>query len=170
MTRGWTRATLGIGTGLTATPAIAQSVHAYIRSWIRARFGVEAAATVRIQYGGSVKPDSVDELMQCPDVDGCLVGGASLSADAFSRIFGRGGLIVASSTRRPSYSSSPGRDGIMKKRDKRKRCFAAAGVITISTRLRRAILRAPRRRLRGEAYTRQTRKTSQGEAAAAYCK
>ena len=76
-----------IGTGLTATPAIAQSVHAFIRSWLRERFGGVAAATVRIQYGGSVKPDSVDELMQCPDVDGCLVGGASLSADQFSRIF-----------------------------------------------------------------------------------
>lgn len=77
-----------IGTGLTATPAIAQSVHAYIRSWVHERFGGEAAAAVRIQYGGSVKPDSVDELMQCPDVDGCLVGGASLNADQFSRIFG----------------------------------------------------------------------------------
>lgn len=77
-----------IGTGLTATPAIAQSVHSYIRGWVRETFGLNAAAAVRIQYGGSVKPDSVDELMQCPDVDGCLVGGASLSADQFSRIFG----------------------------------------------------------------------------------
>eukprot|EP00227_Mantoniella_beaufortii_P010203 CAMPEP_0197590938 /NCGR_PEP_ID=MMETSP1326-20131121/12306_1 /TAXON_ID=1155430 /ORGANISM="Genus nov. species nov., Strain RCC2288" /LENGTH=660 /DNA_ID=CAMNT_0043156253 /DNA_START=110 /DNA_END=2089 /DNA_ORIENTATION=+ len=77
-----------IGTGLTATPAIAQSVHAYIRSWVSDRFGAKAAAAVRIQYGGSVKANSVDELMQCPDVDGCLVGGAALSSDQFSRIFG----------------------------------------------------------------------------------
>ena len=77
-----------IGTGLTATPAIAQSVHAFIRGWTRAAFGDAAADAVVIQYGGSVKPDSVDELMRCPDVDGCLVGGASLQADAFARIFG----------------------------------------------------------------------------------
>ena len=77
-----------IGTGLTATPAIAQSVHAFIRGWIRRAFGDAAADAVVVQYGGSVKPDSVDELMQCPDVDGCLVGGASLQADAFARIFG----------------------------------------------------------------------------------
>lgn len=77
-----------IGTGLTATPAIAQSVHAFVRGWVRSTFGDAAADAVIIQYGGSVKPDSVDELMQCPDVDGCLVGGASLSADAFARIFG----------------------------------------------------------------------------------
>ena len=77
-----------IGTGLTATPAIAQSVHAFIRGWIEDGHGPMAAAATRIQYGGSVKPDSVDELMRCPDVDGCLVGGASLNADHFSRIFG----------------------------------------------------------------------------------
>jgi triosephosphate isomerase len=77
-----------IGTGLTATPAIAQSVHAFIRGWIEDVHGPMAAAATRIQYGGSVKPDSVDELMRCPDVDGCLVGGASLNADHFSRIFG----------------------------------------------------------------------------------
>ena len=48
-------------------------------------FGDKSAERVVIQYGGSVKPDSVDELMRCPDVDGCLVGGASLQADAFAR-------------------------------------------------------------------------------------
>ena len=74
-----------IGTGLTATPAIAQSVHAFIRGWVREVFGDKSAERVGIQYGGSVKPDSVDELMRCPDVDGCLVGGASLQADAFAR-------------------------------------------------------------------------------------
>jgi len=75
-----------IGTGLTATPAIAQAVHAYVRSWLGEAYGDEAAGKVRIQYGGSVTPESVDELMACPDIDGCLVGGASLVADKFSRI------------------------------------------------------------------------------------
>ena len=75
-----------IGTGLTATPAIAQSVHKLIRNWIEERYSKSVAQKVRIQYGGSVKPESVDELMQCPDIDGCLVGGASLSSDDFARI------------------------------------------------------------------------------------
>jgi triosephosphate isomerase len=75
-----------IGTGLTATPAIAQSVHAYIRSWVRDRFGNRAAAAVRIQYGGSVKPDSVDELMQCPDV----VGRTALTLPSLFRVKGQG--------------------------------------------------------------------------------
>jgi triosephosphate isomerase len=75
-----------IGTGLTATPAIAQSVHKLIRNWITEKYSKAVAEKVRIQYGGSVKPDSVDELMQCPDIDGCLVGGASLSSDDFARI------------------------------------------------------------------------------------
>ena len=65
-----------IGTGLTATPAIAQSVHAGIRQWFRTNYGESVAAKIQIQYGGSVKPETVDELMQAPDVDGCLVGGA----------------------------------------------------------------------------------------------
>ncbi|GAX85564.1 hypothetical protein CEUSTIGMA_g12979.t1 [Chlamydomonas eustigma] len=76
-----------IGTGLTATPAIAQSVHSYIRSVIKEMYSPEVANAVRIQYGGSVTPESVDELMTCPDIDGCLVGGASLVAEKFSRIF-----------------------------------------------------------------------------------
>ena len=63
-----------IGTGLTATPAIAQSVHKLIRNWIAEKYSKSVADRVRIQYGGSVKPDSVDELMQCPDIDGGLVG------------------------------------------------------------------------------------------------
>ena len=81
------RTRVGHRHGAHATPAIAQSVHAFVRGWVRSTFGDAAADAVIIQYGGSVKPDSVDELMQCPDVDGCLVGGASLSADAFARIF-----------------------------------------------------------------------------------
>ena len=76
-----------IGTGLSATPAIAQSVHAYIRSWVRETYGPAVAGAVRIQYGGSVTPETVDELMMCPDIDGCLVGGASLVPDKFARIF-----------------------------------------------------------------------------------
>eukprot|EP00958_Prasinococcus_capsulatus_P004326 scaffold401_cov399-Prasinococcus_capsulatus_cf.AAC.10 len=75
-----------IGTGLTATPAIAQSVHVGIRQTLRELYGNDIAERVRIQYGGSVKPENVAELMHCPDVDGCLVGGASLSADSFQRI------------------------------------------------------------------------------------
>ncbi|CAM9213683.1 unnamed protein product [Phaeothamnion confervicola] len=75
-----------IGTGLTATPAIAQSVHLFIRGWLSRRYGSAVADRVRIQYGGSVTPETVDELMACPDVDGCLVGGASLDAAKFARI------------------------------------------------------------------------------------
>jgi len=75
-----------IGTGRTATPAQAQEVHAFIRGWLRERFGAATADALRIQYGGSVKADNVDELMACPDVDGALVGGASLKAESFARI------------------------------------------------------------------------------------
>ena len=76
-----------IGTGLTATPAIAQSIHAFIRGSLAEMYSQEVADAVRIQYGGSVTPETVDELMTCPDIDGCLIGGASLAADKFSRIF-----------------------------------------------------------------------------------
>jgi triosephosphate isomerase (TIM) len=75
-----------IGTGLSATPAIAQSVHSAIRKWLRRQYGNEVAEVVRIQYGGSVTADTVDELMKCPDIDGALVGGASLTAKSFARI------------------------------------------------------------------------------------
>jgi triosephosphate isomerase len=74
-----------IGTGRTATPAIAQEVHAQVRSELRKRFGA-GAETIRVQYGGSVKPDNVAELMAQPDIDGALVGGASLDAESFARI------------------------------------------------------------------------------------
>jgi len=74
-----------IGTGRTATPEIAQEVHAFVRDRLRRRFGA-AADAIRIQYGGSVKPDNVDALMSQPDIDGALVGGASLDPEAFSRI------------------------------------------------------------------------------------
>jgi triosephosphate isomerase (TIM) len=75
-----------IGTGDTATPADAQAMHAAIRGALGELFGAETADGVRIQYGGSVKPDNVDELMAQPDIDGALVGGASLKAESFLRI------------------------------------------------------------------------------------
>jgi triosephosphate isomerase len=74
-----------IGTGENATPDQAQAVHAAIRGWLRSSYGA-VADDVRIQYGGSVKADNAAELMSCPDVDGALVGGASLSADGFAAI------------------------------------------------------------------------------------
>jgi len=75
-----------IGTGRNATPDQAQSAHAHIRSLLSEKFGQLAADGIRIQYGGSVKPDNALELMKCPDVDGALVGGASLVAADFAAI------------------------------------------------------------------------------------
>ena len=75
-----------IGTGKTATKEQAQEAHQFIRSLIDKAFGNEFAQSVRILYGGSVKPDNIDDLMAMPDVDGALVGGASLTADSFSKI------------------------------------------------------------------------------------
>ena len=72
-----------IGTGETATPEQAAQVHKYIRKWIAQRLGDEAATILRILYGGSVKPDNAKELMAIEDIDGLLVGGASLHADQF---------------------------------------------------------------------------------------
>mmetsp|Transcript_14104 Transcript_14104/g.29674 ORF Transcript_14104/g.29674 Transcript_14104/m.29674 type:complete len:787 (+) Transcript_14104:228-2588(+) len=78
-----------IGTGLVATPEQAQAAHLAIRDTMKAMYGEYSgvAETVRIQYGGSVTPDSIAELMGEADVDGALVGGASLNADSFTRIF-----------------------------------------------------------------------------------
>jgi triosephosphate isomerase (TIM) len=75
-----------IGTGRNATPDDAQSTIAHIRSVVADVGGKDAAASVRIQYGGSVKPSNAAELMACPDIDGALVGGASLDADDFAGI------------------------------------------------------------------------------------
>ena len=75
-----------IGTGKTATTEQAQQVHAFIRREISKSHGNEIAQTIRIQYGGSVKPDNARELLSQPDVDGALVGGASLDAGSFSDI------------------------------------------------------------------------------------
>ncbi len=75
-----------IGTGRTATPAQAQEMHAFVRRVFAGRFSQEAAASLRVLYGGSVKPDNIAGLMKQPDVDGALVGGASLEAESFARI------------------------------------------------------------------------------------
>ena len=75
-----------IGTGRTATPGQAQEVHAFIRGWLAKELGAAMAAAVRIQYGGSVKADNAAELMRQPDIDGALVGGASLQAADFVAI------------------------------------------------------------------------------------
>ncbi|NNG07321.1 MAG: triose-phosphate isomerase [Desulfobacteraceae bacterium] len=72
-----------IGTGRTATPDQAQEVHRFVREWIAETFGRETAVLIRILYGGSVKPDNAKDLMSRPDIDGALVGGASLKADSF---------------------------------------------------------------------------------------
>ncbi len=73
-----------IGTGLTATPEQAQEVHAMIRGLLTDLYGNEIAQTIRIQYGGSAKPGNTAELMSQPDVDGLLVGGASLKVEDFA--------------------------------------------------------------------------------------
>jgi triosephosphate isomerase (TIM) len=75
-----------IGTGDTATPGDAQAMHAAIRGLLGELYDADTAANTRILYGGSVKPDNVDDLMAQPDIDGALVGGASLKADSFLRI------------------------------------------------------------------------------------
>lgn len=75
-----------IGTGKTATPEQAQDAHLFIRKHLAAKLGEGFASGVRILYGGSVKPDNVDSIMAQPDVDGALVGGASLKAADFLRI------------------------------------------------------------------------------------
>jgi len=75
-----------IGTGVTATPEQAQEAHAFIRSLVADQFGRDVADKVRIQYGGSVTPDNAATLMGQADVDGALVGGASLDAEKFAKI------------------------------------------------------------------------------------
>jgi triosephosphate isomerase len=75
-----------IGTGKTATDDQAQEAHAFIRGVVAELFGSPAADAVRVLYGGSVKPENVKGLMAMPDIDGALVGGASLKADSFAAI------------------------------------------------------------------------------------
>jgi len=79
-----------IGTGRNATPAQAVEVHQFIRARLAERLGVETARSIRILYGGSVKPDNVAALMGAPEIDGALVGGASLMVDSFVRIVKEG--------------------------------------------------------------------------------
>ena len=75
-----------IGTGKTATSDQVQEAHRFIRGLVEKGFGNRLAGSIRILYGGSVKPENINELMALPDVDGALVGGASLSAETFSKI------------------------------------------------------------------------------------
>ena len=70
-----------IGTGKVASPAQAQEVHAEIRKWVAENVSPEVAGLLRIQYGGSVKASNAKELAACPDIDGFLIGGASLKPD-----------------------------------------------------------------------------------------
>ena len=75
-----------IGTGKTATPEQAQEIHAHIRSLLAAKYGKEVAEEISILYGGSCKPGNAKELFACPDIDGGLIGGASLKAEDFIAI------------------------------------------------------------------------------------
>jgi triosephosphate isomerase len=75
-----------IGTGRTATPEIAAEVHLHIRELARKHFGEDSARELRVLYGGSVKPDNVKGLMAQDEIDGALVGGASLKADSFAAL------------------------------------------------------------------------------------
>lgn len=83
-----------IGTGKTATPQQAQEAHKYIRDLLTKIYNEDVAGQIRIQYGGSVKPENTEELMRQPDVDGALVGGASLKADSFAEIVKKAGEVV----------------------------------------------------------------------------
>jgi triosephosphate isomerase len=79
-----------IGTGVTAMPHQAQEVHGFLRALLTQVWGESVAQTVRIQYGGSVRPENIAALMAQPDIDGALVGGASLDAMTFAQILMHG--------------------------------------------------------------------------------
>jgi triosephosphate isomerase len=91
-----------IGTGKVATPRQAEEVHADLRKLIASRYNAETADRVRILYGGSVKPDNAAELLGQGNVDGALVGGASLKADDFLAIAAAGTLLAPDDTKRPA--------------------------------------------------------------------
>ncbi len=91
-----------IGTGKTATPAQAQEAHAFIRGLIEKHFSAEIARKIRIQYGGSVKADNAAEILHQPDIDGALVGGASLDARSFAAIVLASAEAVPEATRSDS--------------------------------------------------------------------
>ena len=84
-----------IGTGKVATPAQAQEVHAFIRKHMAKAFGEDVAQGLKIQYGGSVKADNITELMREADIDGALVGGASLDANQFSELIKNAALVAS---------------------------------------------------------------------------
>jgi triosephosphate isomerase len=90
-----------IGTGKVATPQQAEEVHADLRKLIEGRYNGETAEQVRILYGGSVKPDNAAELLGQPNVDGALIGGASLKADDFLAIAAAGTLLAPDDPQRP---------------------------------------------------------------------
>ncbi len=75
-----------IGTGVTATPEQAEEVHRFIRQSLAEGFGETLAQSTRILYGGSVKPENIKDLMACDNIDGALVGGASLKVESFAAI------------------------------------------------------------------------------------
>lgn len=81
-----------IGTGKSATPELAQEVHGFIRRRLVWNYDAALAEKVRILYGGSVKPGNIGKLIECPDIDGALVGGASLNVDSFTAIVSNSGL------------------------------------------------------------------------------
>lgn len=78
-----------IGTGKSATKEDAQNCCAIVRDQVKVMYGDDAANSVRVQYGGSVKPENIVEYMACPDIDGALIGGASLKADSFGDIINK---------------------------------------------------------------------------------
>jgi triosephosphate isomerase len=82
-----------IGTGDTATPEQAQEIHKFIRKWIKDRYGQKTGENIIIQYGGSVNPDNAEGLLSMPDIDGALIGGASLKPDTFCDIIKTAHLI-----------------------------------------------------------------------------
>ncbi|MDD2752136.1 MAG: triose-phosphate isomerase [Candidatus Omnitrophica bacterium] len=82
-----------IGTGKTASPAQAEEAHKFIRDLLKKLYNIETAGSIRIQYGGSVKPENISELMQQPDIDGALVGGASLKIESFAAIVKKAGEV-----------------------------------------------------------------------------
>jgi triosephosphate isomerase len=84
-----------IGTGKTASPDQAQEVHADLRKMIAEQYNSETSEVVRILYGGSVKPDNAGDLMSQADIDGALVGGASLKAESFAAIINAANLSAA---------------------------------------------------------------------------
>ena len=110
-----------IGTGKNATPQEAQEVHLDLRNIMAERYNREVAQSVRIQYGGSVKPDNAASLLSQPDIDGALVGGASLKVDQFM------GIVAVAASARVVHRSTPHRLPACAKRHRHDAC-AAHGV------------------------------------------